>query len=161
MNDAQWKNIIPFEKRGFKPGTITINPREITNTWNLHFVDETFPALVRLIENYIIFKNVCPFKVYLMGFSVGGDGTYGCSERIPFLLVVCSPQGGHPNGITTVNLSNLSMYLAVGEQDGALNKNKVAVQYYKQIIGQKGKYLGNYIAKCEVVAGSGHSFQCW
>ena len=28
-------------------------------------------------------------------------------------------------------------------------------------MAQKGKYLGNYIAKVEVVGGSGHSFQCW
>ena len=161
MNDDQWRNIIPFENNGFKQGTIAVAPRGITNTWNLHFVSESFPAITRLVENYIIFRNVDPNKVYLMGFSAGGDGTYSLSERIPYLFAACSPQAGHPNGINTVNLCNLPTYLAAGEKDTAFKRNQICVDYYRKILDQNGKYLGNYIAKVEVVAGSGHSFQCW
>ena len=161
MNDDQWRNIIPFENGGFKQGTIAVAPRGITNTWNLHFVHEATPAISRLVENYIIFRNVDPNKVYLMGFSAGGDGTYALSERLPFLFAACSPQAGHPNGINTVNLCNLPTYLAAGEKDTAFKRNQICVDYYKKIMDQNAKYLGNYIAKVEVVAGSGHSFQCW
>ena len=160
-NDQQWKDIIPFESNGFKNGTIAVAPRGLNNAWNLHFIDESYPAFVRLIENYIIFKNVDPNRVYLMGFSAGGDGTYQISERIPFMLAACSPQAGHPNGVTTVNLCNLPTYLAAGEKDRAFKRNQICVDYYKQIIGHNGKLCGNYIVKVEVVAGSGHSFQCW
>ena len=160
-NDQQWRDIIPFESNGFKNGTIAVAPRGLNNAWNLHFIDESYPAFVRLIENYIIFKNVDPNRVYLMGFSAGGDGTYQISERIPFMFAACSPQAGHPNGVSTVNLCNLPTYLAAGEKDGAFKRNQICVDYYKQIIGHNGKLCGNYIAKVEVVAGSGHSFQCW
>ena len=51
MNDNHWKNIISFEKGGFQSGTIAVACRGITNSWNLHFVDESFPAITRLIEN--------------------------------------------------------------------------------------------------------------
>ena len=161
MNDSQWKQIIPFEQNGFKQGTIGVAARGITNSWNLHFVDESFPAITRLVEDYIIFKDVDPNKVYLMGFSAGGDGTYALSERIPFLFAACSPQAGHPNGISTINLCNLPTYLAAGEKDTAFKRNEICVDYYKQIIGHNGKYCGKYIAKVEVVKDSGHSFQCW
>ena len=161
VNDSQWKDIIPFESNGFKSGTIAVAPRGLNNAWNLHFIDETYPAFIRLIENYIIFKNVDPNRVYLMGFSAGGDGTYQVSERIPYMLAACSPQAGHPNGVSTINICNLPTYLAAGEKDGAFKRNEICVDYYKKIIEQNGKYLGNYIAKVEVVAGSGHSFQCW
>ena len=161
MNDDQWKNIIPFENGGFKQGTIAVAPRGITNTWNLHFVQEANPAITRLVENYIIFNNVDPNRVYLMGFSAGGDGTYVLSERLPFLWAACSPQAGHPNNISTINLCNLPTYLAAGEKDSSFKRNQICVEYYKRILEQNGKYLGNYIAKVEVVAGSGHSFQCW
>ena len=160
-NDDQWRNIIPFENGGFKQGTIAVAPRGITNTWNLHFVNESFPAITRLIEDYIIFRDVDPNKVYLMGFSAGGDGTYSLSERIPHLLAACSPQAGHPNGINTVNLCNLPTYFAAGEKDTSFQRNQICVDYYKKVLAQNGKYCGNYIAKVEVVAGSGHSFQCW
>ena len=161
VNDSQWKNIIPFELNGFQNGTIAVAPRGINNAWNLHFIDESYPAFTRLIENYIIFKNVDPNRVYLMGFSAGGDGTYQVSERIPYMFAACSPQAGHPNGVSTINLCNLPTYLAAGEKDGAFKRNQICVDYYKKILEQNGKYCGNYIAKVEVVAGSGHSFQCW
>ena len=160
-NDDQWRNIIPFENGAFKSGTIAVAPRGITNTWNLHFVQESYPAITRLVENYIIFNNVDPNKVYLMGFSAGGDGTYALSERIPYLFAACSPQAGHPNNVSTINLCNLPTYLAAGEKDSAFKRNQICIDYYKKIIEQNGKYCGNYIAKVEVVAGSGHSFQCW
>ena len=161
MNDSQWKNIIPFESNGFQNGTIAVAPRGLNNAWNLHFINESYPAFVRLIEDYIIFKNVDPNRVYLMGFSAGGDGTYQVTERIPYMLAACSPQAGHPNGVSTINLCNLPTYLAAGEKDGAFKRNQICVDYYKKILEQNGKFLGNYIAKVEVVAGSGHSFQCW
>jgi len=161
MNDSQWKDIIPFESGGFRDGTIAVACRGITNTWNLHFVDESYPAITRLIEDYIIFRNVDPNRVYIMGFSAGGDGTYALSERLPHLLAACSPQGGHPNGVSTINLCNCPIYMACGEKDGAFKRNEVCVEYYNKIMAQKGKYLGNYIAKVEIVGGSGHSFQCW
>ena len=161
MNDSQWKDIIPFESGGFTNGTIAVAPRGINNEWNLHFIDESYPALTRLIEDYIIFRSVDPNRVYLIGFSAGGDGTYQLSERIPYLFAACSPQGGHPNNVSTINICNLPTYLAAGEKDTAFKRNQVCVDYYNQIVGQNGKYLGNYIAKVEVVAGSGHSFQCW
>ena len=161
MNDSQWKDIIPFESGGFQNGTIAVAPRGINNEWNLHFVDESYPALTRLIENYIIFRSVDPNRVYLMGFSAGGDGTYQLSERLPHLLAAASPQGGHPNGVSTINICNLPIYFAAGEKDGAFKRNQICVDYYKQVMGQNGKYLGKYIAKVEVVAGSPHSFQCW
>ena len=161
MNDSQWKDIIPFESGGFQNGTIAVACRGITNSWNLHFVNESYPAITRLIEDYIIFRGVDPNRVYLMGFSAGGDGTYALSERLPHLLAACSPQGGHPNGVSTINLCNCPIYMAAGEKDGAFKRNQVCVEYYNKIMAQNGKYLGNYIAKVEVVGGSPHSFQCW
>ena len=161
MNDSQWKDIIPFESGGFQNGTIAVACRGVSNSWKLHFEDQTYPAITRLIEDYIILRGVDPNRVYLMGFSAGGDGTYQLAERIPHLLAACSPQGGHPNGVNTINICNCPMYLAAGEKDGAFKRNEICVEYYKQIMAQNGKYLGHYNAKVEVVGGSPHSFQCW
>jgi len=161
MNDSQWKDIIPFESGGFENGTIAVACRGITNSWNLHFVKESYPAITRLIEDYIIFRGVDPNRVYIMGFSAGGDGTYQLSARLPHLLAACSPQGGHPNNVSTINLCNCPIYMAAGEKDGAFNRNQICIDYYNKIMAQNGKYLGRYIAKVEVVGGSPHSFQCW
>ena len=147
MNDSQWKDIIPFESGGFQNGTIAVACRGITNSWNLHFVNESYPAITRLIEDYIIFRGVDPNRVYLMGFSAGGEGTYALSQKLPHLSAACSPREGHPNGVSTINLCNCPIYMAIGEKDGAFIKNQVRFEYYNKIMAQNRKYLRNYVAK--------------
>ena len=160
VNDDQWDQQPTFFERGFRDGCVAVSPRGISDTWNCHFVDESFPALARLVENYIIFGGVNPNRIYLIGFSAGGDGVYALSERLPFLFAACSPQAGHPNDIGCENLSNLPMYLAVGENDSAYKRNTVAVEYYNRIIALNSTKCGNFKAHCEVVKGSGHCFWC-
>ena len=119
MNDGQWKDIIPFENGGFQNGTIVVACRGITITWNLHFVNESYPAITRLIEDYIIFRGVDPNRVYIMGIFCRRGWNYALSERLPHLLAACSPQGGHPNEVSTINLCNCPIYMAAGEKDSA------------------------------------------
>ncbi|MCQ2821709.1 MAG: hypothetical protein MJ252_31000 [archaeon] len=161
VNDSQWKDIIPFLQGGFKEGCIAVAPRGVNDTWNLHFNDESYPAYARLIEDFIIFYDVNPNKVYLIGFSAGGDGTYQVVERIPHLLAACSPQAGHPNDVSVINQGHVPMYMAVGEKDSQYKRNSVILEHLKKINGCKRPYYAPYTAKAEIVQGSGHSFQCW
>ena len=42
----------------------------------------------RLIENMILFENVDPNRVYILGYSAGGDGVYQIAPRIVNLYVL-------------------------------------------------------------------------
>ena len=57
-------------------------PRGITNTWDMHFQPESYVLYDRLIENMILFEPVNPDKVYLLGYSAGGDGVYQIAPRM-------------------------------------------------------------------------------
>ena len=71
-------------------------PRAPTDTWNLWHQAHIDPLFDRLIENMIIFNEVDPDKVYLMGYSAGGDGVYQLAPRMCDRFCSCSHDGWPP-----------------------------------------------------------------
>ncbi|MCQ2821186.1 MAG: dienelactone hydrolase family protein [archaeon] len=160
-DDNKFKEMFSFFEGGFKKGTIVVSVKGLKDEVNMHYTEPSYPAIIRLIEDFIIFKAVNPNKIYLIGLSLGGDAVYQYANRIPFVFAAVSPQGGHPNMINVINQGNLPMYIAVGDKDGSYNRVKINEEYYNKIISQREKYFGKYIVKLEKVFNTEHEFKCW
>jgi hypothetical protein len=65
---------------------IVVAPRGCQDTWDLHFCGPSFALYDRLIENMICFLDVDPDKVYILGFSAGGDGVYVEKSCVSIIL---------------------------------------------------------------------------
>lgn len=72
INDQQWFHMQYYYKSSIHTG-VYVAPCGIGNTWDFHFRPESYVLLERLIENMILFENVDPDRVYLLGYSAGGD----------------------------------------------------------------------------------------
>ncbi|MGA2498743.1 MAG: polyhydroxyalkanoate depolymerase, partial [Tepidisphaeraceae bacterium] len=73
LNDQQWEN----QKHLYRPAEgVYLAPRAPTNTWNLWHESHIDRMFARLIEDLIVFEDVDPNRVYIMGYSAGGDGVY-------------------------------------------------------------------------------------
>ncbi|MDR1170639.1 MAG: alpha/beta hydrolase, partial [Prevotellaceae bacterium] len=73
VNDRQWSN----QMRLYEPKEgVYIAPRTAVNDWNMWFQSHVDTLFDRLIQLAVIFMDVNPDKVYLMGYSAGGDGAY-------------------------------------------------------------------------------------
>ena len=71
VNDQQWEN----QKRLYTINEgVYLAPRAPTNTWNLWHQSHIDRFLTRLIENLVVFENANPNRVYVLGYSAGGDG---------------------------------------------------------------------------------------
>ena len=57
------------------------------NMWLRPFVDTLFPMI---IQAAIVRHNVNPNKVYLMGYSAGGDGAYRMADLDKPIVVMCN-----------------------------------------------------------------------
>ena len=79
-----------------------------------------------MIENYVVTRGVNPNRIYLMGYSAGGDGVYQLAPRMADRWAAASMMAGHPNDAKPDNLRNLPFGLFMGGKDGAYNRNKVA-----------------------------------
>ena len=132
VNDSQWEHMKVFYAKSVETG-IYLAPRGVSDTWNLHFVDETFPMLDRLIENMIVFENVNPNQIYLTGYSAGGDGVYQLTPRMADRFAAANMSAGHPNGIDLTNLYHVPFAIQMGELDGSYDRNKEAAKYGQKL----------------------------
>ncbi len=104
VNDQQWQNQIGL----YKPAEgVYVAPRAPTNTWNLWHEQHIDSLFEKLIEAAVIFENVNPDRVYIMGYSAGGDGVYQLAPRMADHWAAASMMAGHPNETSPLSLRNL------------------------------------------------------
>lgn len=127
VNDGQWQHMKVYYRDSVANG-IYLAPRGVTNTWNLHFVEESYPLYDHLIENLIALKSVDPNRVYLLGFSAGGDGVYQIVPRMTDRWAAANMSAGHHNWIKFDNLYNTPFLIQMGQHDGAYHRNTTAVE---------------------------------
>ena len=126
VNDRQWEN----QKRLYKPNEgIYLSPRAPTDTWNLWHQAHIDLFFDRLIENLIVLEDVNPDRVYLMGYSAGGDGVFQLAPRMADRLAAAAMMAGHPNETSPLGLRNLPFTLHMGELDSAYDRNKKAAEW--------------------------------
>ncbi|MCH2064879.1 MAG: hypothetical protein MK194_14285 [Roseibacillus sp.] len=130
VNDQQWHNQIRLyaPKEG-----IVVAPRAPTNTWNLWHQGHIDDLFDRLIENFVITRGVDPNRVYLMGYSAGGDGVYQLAPRMADRFASAAMMAGHPNNANPLGLRNLSFMIFMGGKDGAYGRNRVAAEWGKKL----------------------------
>ncbi len=125
VNDQQWKNQI----RLYAPAEgIVVAPRAPTNTWNLWHEGHIDPLFARLIDDFVAVRGVNPTKVYLLGYSAGGDGVWQLAPRMPDRFAAAAMMAGHPNGVNTLGVRNLPFAMFVGGADAAYHRNQVVAE---------------------------------
>jgi hypothetical protein len=130
VNDRQWEN----QKKLYTiEEGIYLTPRAPTNTWNLWHEPHIDRLLARLIEDLILLEDVNPDRVYLLGYSAGGDGVYQLAPRMADRWAAAAMMAGHPNGVSLRSLRNVPFALQVGGNDSAYNRNKVGREYGEQL----------------------------
>lgn len=153
VNDDQWRNQINLytPKEG-----IYLAPRAPTDTWNLWHQAHIDGLLDRLIANFIAIEGVNPNKVYIMGYSAGGDGTYQLAPRMADRWAGAAMMAGHPGDAQTYNLRNLAYFIQCGGKDAAYNRNKLAAEWGTKLDQLAKDNPGAYPHKTIVYPQHGH-----
>lgn len=157
MNNDQWLQMVSYYQESVENG-VHVAPRSVRDTWDCHFNPESYPLYDRLIENMIAFYDVDPNRVYLTGFSAGGDGVYAIVAKMPDRFAAANMSAGHPNGVPLWNLYNMPLQLQVGENDTAYDRNTVTAQYGQLLDGYQEELGGGYIHNTYIHQGKGHNF---
>jgi len=153
VNDEQWQNQLTL----YQPDEgIYLCPRAPTDTWNLWHEAHVDPLLERLIEDFVVLEGVNPDRVYVMGYSAGGDGVYQLGPRLADHWAAAAAMAGHPNDAQPNSLRNLGFTIHVGELDTAYDRNLVAQQWSDRLDELAAADPGAYPHVVEIHAGKPH-----
>lgn len=156
VNNQQWENQI----RLYQPEEgVYIAPRAPTDTWNLWHRPEVDALFDRLIETAIIAWGIDPDRVYLMGYSAGGDGVYQLAPRMADRLAAAAMMAGHPNDATPEGLRNLPFALFMGGDDAAYKRNEVAKEWESKLAALQKDDPAGYTHMVRIYPGLGHWMQ--
>ncbi len=153
MNDSQWKN----QWRLYRPTEgVYICPRPPFNTWDLHFRPESDRYYEELIHMMVAFLNVNPDKVYIMGYSAGGDGIWRLAPRLADHWAGASMMAGHPGDVSLLNLRNVPFMVWCGSEDKAYERNKRCIERIAELDSLQKSDPDGYIHEGHIIAGKGH-----
>ena len=157
LNDQQWGHMQVYYSDWLDCG-VYVAVRGVRDTWDTHFNPESYPLYDKLIETMILTQNIDPNRVYLEGFSAGGDGVYAISPRMADRFAAANMSSGHPNGISLVNLYNLPIQLQAGEFDTAYDRNTVTAEYGIYLDELQAAEPDGYVHRVLIHLNKGHNY---
>jgi len=153
VNDSQWEN----QKRLYAPEEgIYLVPRAPTNTWNLWHEGHVDRMFHRLVEDLVALGEVDPDRVYVLGYSAGGDGVYQLAPRMADHWAAAAMMAGHPNGVSLEPVRNVPFALQVGALDAAYDRNRVGADYGRALDAFAAADPGGYRRMVKIHEGKGH-----
>lgn len=156
VNDQQWQNQIGL----YEPSEgVYVAPRAPTDTWNLWHQDHVDTLFARLILQMVIFEDVNPDRIYLMGYSAGGDGVYQLAPRMASYFAAAAMMAGHPNETQPDGLRNIPFALYMGGKDAAYNRNKIAAEWKDKLKNLQEADPDGYTHKVVIYPDFGHWMQ--
>lgn len=154
VNDGQWAN----QKVLYRPAEgLYFVPRSPTDTWNMWHQEYMDDFLRKTIAAAVVFEGVNPDKVYILGYSAGGDGLYQLAPRMADHWAAASMMAGHPGDAHPESLRNLPFAIFMGGQDAAYDRNSLARQYsttLDRLALAEGE--GSYIHDTHIYEDCGH-----
>lgn len=153
VNERQWKNQI----RLYEPAEgIYLAPRAPTDTWNLWHQEHIDAFFDRIIENFVASGEVDPNRVYLLGYSAGGDGVYQLAPRMADRFAAASMMAGHPNETKPLGFRNIPFAIYMGGKDAAYKRNKIAAQWKDDLAKLQKQDAGGYEHQVTIYPDKGH-----
>lgn len=153
VNDDQWEN----QKLLYAPAnSVYVVPRAPYDDWDMWFkplLDSFYRAL---IDIGVAFADVNPDRIYLMGYSAGGDGVWRMAPRMADAWAAASMMAGHPGDVSLVNLRNTPFMIWCGAEDSAYDRNVLDAKRGVQMDSLHRSDPEGYIHETHIMPGKGH-----
>ncbi|MBI3869638.1 MAG: hypothetical protein HY299_14035 [Verrucomicrobia bacterium] len=159
INDSQWRHMqIYYRDHPEVGGYRYVALRAPNNEWNGFYTGYVYPLIASLVRQFVIFGDVDPNKVFVMGYSHGGYGAFAIGPKMPDRFAAVHASAGAPaDGILPQSLRNTPFTYMVGEKDtayGRIDRNRE----FDQAIGKlRGDRRDIFPVTLTVIADHPHS----
>ena len=138
---------------------VYLAPRAPTNDWDLWHQSHIDEFLNIIIQMAVIKEGVNPNKVYILGYSAGGDGLYQLGPRMADRWAAASMMAGHPNDASPLSLRNIPFGIYMGGDDSAYDRNTIAAEWGDELDRLQASDPEGYIHDVHIFQGYGHWMQ--
>jgi predicted esterase len=152
INDRSWRGI----QSRYKVKGKYLCPRAPRDTWDHWHNEYVHPFFHKLIEGMILHEQVDPNKIYIMGYSSGGYGTFQLAPILADRWAAAAVAAAGPTSAHAENLRNLPFNLQVGTQDTAHGRIEVATRFAVELAELHAADPAGYIYEWIPHEGRGH-----
>jgi hypothetical protein len=160
INDTQWNIMFEnyYEDHPEAGGYVYLALRAPNDIWNGFYDDSISPLVEKLIQQFSLFGDVNPNKVYAIGVSHGGYGAFVIGPKIPYRFSVVHAAASAPTDGVTMgeNLRNATFTFIVGETDTLYQRVERCQKFDKQLQGWRKEH-GGFEGSFKCITGAGHS----
>lgn len=158
VNTREWRAQKMLFDRVYKPGGLYFIPRMADDRRGRWWHDHNQIAFEQVIEQAILFRDVDPNRVYLMGISEGGYGAIrfagNCPDRFAATggMAAAEPMRTSP----PENMRNVAMRIDIGEKDTMFDRVGLARRMGERLAELRAADPDGYDYAVNVQAGRGH-----
>ena len=153
VNDQQWGNQCNL----YRPAEgVYVCPRAPQDAWDMWHQSMLDTLLHNTIEYFTLTEHVNPNKVYLMGYSAGGDGVWRLAPRMADSWAAASMMAGHPGETSLLSLRNLPYSIWCGGDDAAYDRNVLNYMCGQELDSLRKDDPHGYLHETHIMEGMGH-----
>jgi predicted dienelactone hydrolase len=140
-------------------GYLYLALRAPNDTWNGFYDDYVYPLVDNLAREFLLFGDVDPNKVFIMGYSHGGYGAFAIGPKEPDLFAAIHASAAAPtDGETTgKTLRNTVFTCMVGENDTMYGRFERDQKFRETIRQFRGDRNDIYPVNVQFIPGNGHT----
>ena len=155
VNTREWQAQMRLTAKVYQPTGLYFIPRMAHDRWGRWWMKHNIDIFTRMIKDAILFNDVNPNKIYIMGISQGG---YGTCHLAPLLADQFAAAGSMAGGMMTVteNLRNLPFRSDIGEKDTMYDRINLANNLHTNLDELKAKDTKGYENVLAIQKGRGH-----
>ena len=160
LNDEQWQEMQHYYKDHPEVGGYRyLALRAPNDTWNGFYDVYVYPLIDNLVRQFLLFGDVDPNKVFLMGYSHGGYGAFAIGPKEPDLFAAVHASAAAPtDGETTAKtLRHTPFTNMVGAFDTAYDRRSRDERFAAEIAALRGDRPDLYPVTVTVMPGRHHS----
>ncbi|MSR65760.1 MAG: hypothetical protein EXS24_00085 [Pedosphaera sp.] len=159
LNDSQWKRMGTYYRDHPEMGGYTyVALRAPDNTWNGFYTGYAYPLMANLVRQFLLFGDVDPNKVFIMGYSHGGYGAYAMGPKMADRFAgIHASAAALADGAVADTLRNTVFNTMVGEKDKDHGRSKRIQDFDAEIKRLRGDRTDIYPVSVRIIADHPHS----
>ena len=160
VNDSQWKVMGRYYRDHPETGGyVYVALRAPNDSWNGFYDGYVYPLIANLIREFVLFNDVDPNKVFIMGYSHGGYGAFAVGPKMPdhFAAIHASAAAPTDGETTAVTLRNTVFTYMIGENDTMYGRRERCEKFNESVQKLREGRTNIYPVTMQFIAGNGHT----